>query len=91
MYQEWASQLNNFYWKTLFAFIQNCYMYQPLKCKGAEHLKLLFFMKGCSSSQILFITIYYCIYTTYVYGFSKHSGGSSIKISSLRERMRLKK
>jgi hypothetical protein len=44
-------------------------------------------MEGCSSSQIVFITIYYCIYTTYVYGFSKHSGVSSIKISPLRERI----
>jgi hypothetical protein len=44
-------------------------------------------MKGCSSSQILFIAVYYCIYTTYVYGFSKHSGLSTIKISPLRERI----
>jgi len=42
-------------------------------------------MKGCSFSQILIITIYYSIYTTYVYGFSKHRGVSSIKISPLRE------
>ena len=44
-------------------------------------------MKGCFPSQILFIKIYYCIYTTDVYGFSKHSGMSSIKTSPLRERI----
>lgn len=44
-------------------------------------------MKGCCSSQILFITICYCIYTAYVYGFSKHTGVPSTKISPLRERI----
>jgi hypothetical protein len=44
-----------------FAFIQNCYAFQPLRCKCVELLKFLFFMKGCSFSQILFITIHYCI------------------------------
>jgi hypothetical protein len=62
-------------------------MFQLLRCKSVEYLKFLFFMKGCSSSQILFNTIYYCVYTTHIYRFSKHSGVSSFKISPLRERM----